>query len=331
MKRTEEEIIGAYVVEHEGASDIPVGTVQITSAEDLPVADEQISKTKLKRNVVRGNGESEGMSSRLGYYELPLDQLPTRGMFYPEGFKISIRSARGEEIKHWSTMNDQDIQQISRVDDILNYIVERCSIVKSPERSGPAWQDLKTVDRMYIILAIKDLTFPDGENELYFPIGDDEKIVIHKDMIDFIRIPDEIMDFYSSEEKCFLFDIDGQAVRMYIPSIGVNNWLKNYNMRKAMNGEKYDEDFAMYAPILVRDYRLLSERAYEELVASTRLWGVKEWSVVSYVVEKLNSSSEPKIKYIDKGGVEQELPLTFQGGIKSIFVIPNPLQGLRRL
>ena len=329
MKRKEEEIIGAYVRETENVPEMK--SAEITPVVDDAEVEPPVQKTVLKRNVVRGTGASEGMESRLGYYELPVEELPTRGLFYPDGFKINIRSARGEEIKHWSTMNDQDIQQLSRVDDILNYIVEKCCVVKNPEHPGPAWRDLKTVDRMYIILAIKDLTFPEGENELYMPIDKDDKIVIHKDMIDFIKIPDELMEFYSSDDKCFSFDVCGQSIRMYIPSIGVNNWLKNYNMRKAINGESYDEDFALYAPTLIRDYRLLNEKTYDELVASTRLWGVKEWSVVSYVVEMLNNASEPKVTYSDKGGAERELPLTFQGGIKSIFVIPNPLRGICKL
>jgi hypothetical protein len=249
-------------------------------------------------------------------------------MFYPEGMEILVRAARGEEIKHWSTMNDQDIMQISRTDDILNYMIERCCTVKIPGRAGNCWQDLKSVDRFYILLAIKEFTFIKGENQLMVPYGEGKEIPVTKEMIDFVNIPEDVMRFYSPQDKCFIFHVNGRTINMYIPSLGVNAWLKNYAMNKTNSREMYDQDFLNFAPMLIKDHKALSQRAYEEFVSDTHGWGVNEWSVVSYVTEQLNSATEPKIKYTDEGGVKVEIPLSFRGGIRSIFVLPNPLQSL---
>jgi hypothetical protein len=80
--------------------------------------------------------------------------------------------------------------------------------------------------------------------------------------------------------------------------------------------------------MLINDYRNLSQRAYEEMVAASRLWGYKEWSVLSHVTTALGGSTEPKFKYMDENGSEVEIPLTFRGGIRSIFVISNPLSSI---
>ena len=67
----------------------------------------------------------------LGYIRIDVQSMPTGGLFYPDDTIIRIRAARGSEIKHWSTMNDQDINQISQVDDILNYIIEKLNAILS--------------------------------------------------------------------------------------------------------------------------------------------------------------------------------------------------------
>lgn len=333
-KKTEEQLMSAYVQENEGSiTESPFTEAKIEVVQENPYShtaqkQEESVETPLNVNPFK---QQEAPATpfkyrdNTGYLKIPVDSLPTAGIFYPEGFEISIRAARGEEIKHWSTMNDQDINQLSRVDDILNYMIEKCCVVKNPQYPGNAWKDLKNVDRFYILLAIKEFTFIDGENELMVPLSEGKEIPVVKEMIDFINIPEDIMKFYNAEEKCFVFNIKGETMKVHIPSLGVNEWLKKYAAQKINAKEGYDEDFLTYAPMLIRDYRGLSQRAYEEMVGASRLWSVKEWSVISYVTEKLGSATEPKIKYMNDDGAEVEIPLTFRGGIRSLFVLSNPL------
>lgn len=329
--KKETEALNAYVssMENEQFGD---NTVSVTPVYDEQAEEKQdiapMRNTAEHRDRV-AHGDPE-IRSNLGYLKIPVESLPTHGIFYPSGMEVSIRAARGEEIKHWSTMNDDDIYQISRTDDILNYMIERCCMVKNPSRPGNAWQDLKSIDRFYILLSIKEFTFIKGENQLMVPNEDGADIPITKEMIDFVNIPDDIMEYFSDTEKCFVFNVAGQTIKMHIPSIGVNTWLKNYATNKTNNKEPFDKDFLTYAPMLIRDYRNLSQRAYEQFVSETQLWGVDEWSVVSYVTKALSESTEPKIKYLADNGEEKEIPLSFRGGIRAIFVLPNPLRSICR-
>lgn len=336
-KKTEEDLISAYVASEEASvkqspfKDATVEVVQQPEESQTPaykpmaeIARE--NRTHGKEGVpVTGNSTGLKYKDNIGWLKIDVKTLPTQGLFYPDGLEISIRAARGEEIKHWSTMNDQDINQLSRVDDILNYMIEKCCNVKNPNFPGNCWKDLKNVDRFYILLAIKEFTFIDGENELMVPISEDKQIPVVKEMIDFIKIPDEIMKFYNPDEKCFIFNVAGNPMKIHVPSLGVNDWLKKYVAQKINAKEGYDEDFITYAPMLIKDYRGLNQRAYEEMVGASRLWNVKEWSVLAYVTEKLSGATEPKIKYTNEDGGEVEIPLTFRGGIRSLFVLSNPL------
>lgn len=324
MKNTEQDALGAYVAEQEGTQEIPQASTPRTSMTTAESARTQ----RLHGRDDLPTEEETGLKYRdnLGYLKIDVASLPTQGMFYPEGTEIRIRAARGEEIKHWSTMNDQDLNQLSQVDDILNYIIERCVSVKLPGIMGGNWKDLKDVDRFYLLLAVREFTFLDGDNELMVPISEGKDIPVTKEMIDFIQIPDDIMKHYSPEERCFVFKLKtGRTIRMHIPSLGVTQWLKNYAQAKQQAREGFDTDFILYAPMLISDFRRLSQRAYEEMVAEAQGWNVQEWSLVSHVRDSLSAASEAKIKYTNENGQEVTIPLTFRGGLKALFTISDPL------
>lgn len=318
--------LGAYVAEQEEHNTVNQDSAQVTSAKTSTKQQAREQKYHGRNDLPTTEDSGLVYQDNLGYMSIDVRSLPTQGLFYPDGTEIRIRAARGEEIKHWSTMNDQDLSQLSMVDDILNYIIERCVTVKLPGIPGGNWKDLKDVDRFYLLLAVREFTFIDGDNELMVPISEGKSIPVTKEMIDFIQIPDEIMKHYSPEEKCFTFKLNtGRTIRMHIPSLGVTQWLKNYAQNKQQIREGFDTDFILYAPMLISDFRRLSQRAYEEMVSDSQGWSVKEWSLVSHVRDTLSTASEAKIKYQDENGQEVTIPLTFRGGIKALFTISDPL------
>lgn len=271
----------------------------------------------------------EGKLDYLGWQPIDVKNLPTKGMFYPIDTKIWVRSATGGEIKHWSTMNVEDIVNVN---DTLNYIIEKCCKISIPgnEHVGGNWRDLIDVDRLYILLAIRDFTWPAGENELKIPISETSEIVILKDNINFVEFPDEIMKYYSEEERCFKLKFkNGKIINMYLTSLGVANWLNSYVQQKQQSKEQFDKDFLLFAPLLIKNYRKLSKRAYEQLVEESNKWSIGEWSTISHFRDILmKQSSEPELIYNDENGAEQKIPLTFRGGIKSIFLVSDSLSYL---
>ena len=45
----------------------------------------------------------------LGYHDVNVSNLPSAGMFYPEKTEISIRSAKVAEIRHFSSIDENNI------------------------------------------------------------------------------------------------------------------------------------------------------------------------------------------------------------------------------
>ena len=264
------------------------------------------------------------VGNQLGWIPLQMADLPTRGLFYPIDTVVAIRSANGGEIRHWSTLQEEDL---SALDDMLNYVIERCVTIKAndPEGMHLSWKDIKEVDRFYLLLAIHELTFPNGENKLQVKITDTKKLDVKKDMVSYISLDPKLMNYYDEVERCFVLKFKGgKILKLDIPSVGVTQWLKNFILRKQRGQEYIDEDYLSYAPFVVRNWRGLNEDTYLKYVEDSQKWDVTTISLLVHVKKLFADTINPVVKFTDEGGVEQTAPLNFQGGIKSLFLISDP-------
>ena len=273
------------------------------------------------RQIRRDEINEDIHNQHLGYINLPVEDLPSGGIFYPQGTKISIRAASGGDIRHWSMVNERDL---SAIDDALNYMIERCATISFPTDSGmSSWKDLKEIDRFYVIMAIRDFTFTEGHNELKVIISETEDIVVKKDNIKFIDLPDGLLKYYNEKDRCFTIPTINdrlKSINFYLPAVGTTQWLKNYIQRKQQAQEQFDEDFVTIAPMLIKDYRNLNDRKYIELVQYSSNFSIYDWSLIQKVKKSIEDAISPKVVYVDKGGIEQEAPLNFRGGIKALFL-----------
>ncbi len=314
MAKSEEQKLQEFVenqeekVKNAGKASVSVSEVKIENTDDIPKPWEKKPDEISARN-------------QIGWQQIPINDLPTKGMFYPEGAEIVIRSAVGEEIRHWSTLNETDL---SATDDMLNYILERCVQIKFADKSLSSWRDIKEVDRFYILLAVSELTMIEGEHKLQIKVSEKEKLTVKKDMIDFINFDDRIMRFYNAKERLFVLRFkSGPTMKLSIPSVGVTNWLKNYVIRQRQTQQPIDEDFLTYAPFVITDWRGLSDDSYSKYVEDSN-WSLSEVSVLNEVKNIFLETINPQVKYTDENGGERSLPLNFQGGLKSIFLISDP-------
>jgi hypothetical protein len=265
------------------------------------------------------------LSNQLGWHQLPIGDLPTQGFFYPEGTEITIRAAIGNEIRHWSTINEEDL---SLLDDMLNYVIERCCKIKFSDKMS-SWRDIKEIDRFYILLAISELTFVNGENKLQVKTSETSKVDVTKDMVKYITFDERLMKHYNSKERLFVFTLkNGKKIKVTIPSTGVTNWLKNYIQRKRLGNEVIDEDFISFAPFVILDWRGLNDNTYEQIIVNSHDWSTLEISILTKIRDIFGDAVDPVVRYQDEEGGEREVPLTFQGGIKSLFLISDPFSEL---
>jgi len=312
-KENQEKIFKDFVEKQEGVSSVPQVGPKITEIPDTKIP-------WLK--------EPSPIANQLGWIPLKIEDLPTRGLFYPKESEVAIRSATGGEIRHWSTLQEDDLAVL---DDMINYVIERCVTIKSknPEAAHLSWKDIKEVDRFYILLAIQELTFPNEENKLQVKISDTKKIDVKKDMVSYISLDPQLMNYYDEEERCFVLKIKGgRVLKLDIPSIGVVQWIKNYIIRKRQLQDYIDEDYLTYASFIIRNWRGLNDEFYNSCIEDSHKWDITTISLLVHVKQLLSDTIDPVIRYTDEGGMEHIAPLNFQGGIKSLFIISNPFRQL---
>ena len=158
----------------------------------------------------------------LGYHAIPIKSLPSAGMFYPEGVELHIRSAKVVEIRHFSTMDENNILD---VDEKLNSILESCTRVTSSKKRI-SYKDLLEEDRFFLILSIRDLTFPEPETNLSVDHvdkkGETHKIEVLKDNFTYFKVPENIEKYYDSTERAFLIETKSfGTLQMAPPTIGI--------------------------------------------------------------------------------------------------------------
>ena len=320
-KYKDEELVQKFVEENEKGEKAP--DIELTEPKAVGSPIQDVSgvpkpwerESQIKDEISAGN--------QIGVQKLNLLDFPTKGLFYPEDTEVLIRAARSEEIRHWSTLDESNL---SALDDMLNYVLERCVTVKFPGGQHSSWRDLKEVDRFYVILAIHEYTFIKGENKLQVKISETKKLDVKKEMIDYITIDERIMKHYNSEKRCFVIDLkDGSApFDVSLPSVGVTNWLKNYVIRKRQRNEPIEEDFINFAPFVIIEWKGLGDNVYERYIMDAEQWSIKKISALAWLKDTFIEAVEPVVKYTEEQGGERQVPLNFQGGIKSIFLISDP-------
>lgn len=307
-KENQERILKEFAETQEAVSPVPQVGPKIT---EIPGV-----KIPWEKTLPIGN--------QIGWIPLKVEDLPTRGLFYPKDTVLAIRAATGGEIRHWSTLDETDF---AALDDMINYVIERCTTIKpgNPEAAHMSWKDIKEVDRFYIILAIHELTFAQGENKLQVKVSDTKKIDVRKDMVSYISLDPKLMQYYDEDERCFILKLKtGRVLKLDIPCVGVTQWLKNFIIRKRQQQEYIDEDYLTFAPFIIRNWRGLSDETYLRFVEDSNKWDVATVSILTHVKQLFADTINPVVRFTDEGGMEQTAPLNFQGGIKSIFLISDP-------
>jgi hypothetical protein len=270
--------------------------------------------------------EAPSVVTDLGWIRIKTETLPSQGIFYPMGSEITIRAASAAEIRHWSTIDEEDILSM---DDALNKIMERCCKIRLGSILG-TYKDIKEIDRFFIIFAIRELTFKKGENQLNVSFNctrcgktDDRSII--KEMLSYYTPVPELQARFNEEMKCFHLKMtNGEELRLYLPSLGVMNFIKNYVKDKVQNKQDYDKAFLKWAPFLFSDWRTLNDASYQKTLQDSYAWGTDKISVLDWFVRQMQDTVKAQLRNeCSVCGEEAFAPINFRGGIKSLFLVSD--------
>ena len=263
----------------------------------------------------------------IGWQRIPLEALPSKGMFYPNGMQILMKAVSGTAVKHWATLNEQDGVQL---DSMLNYMIEKHFSVSIPGTRA-SYKDLLDLDRIYLIFALNEYSFKNGENkvtaEIQLDNGETEKVHVTKDVISLFKLPEKLEKFYDEESKSLKFSLDGETIYINLPTIGTSRFFYELREKKQRENKDLDLDFLRAGLFMVKDWRGLNEQAYNQMAQQSNGWSLRKTSLITRVVDALTEAISPQMTVQTSAG-EVTQPLNFQGGFKSLFIIPDILDEL---
>lgn len=267
----------------------------------------------------------------VGWYELPLESLPSKGWFYPEGSRLTIKAASVSVIRQFSTVDENNPIELN---DAFDYILENLVNFRISDDRPVSYKNLKEIDKISVILHVRDLTFKNGESKIISEItcngcgNVDEKSLKWSDF-EFFKPSDDLIRLYDADSKVFRFELQDGTVQMTMPSIGVRSFIQKYVMDRIQKRKSYDKAFASIAPYIIDDYSNLNNTIYENLVESSADWSISQFGALVRIQDLIKNSTVSRIKHrCTKCSAEVTAKSAFRGGIKSLF-IPD-LQSIAR-
>jgi len=259
----------------------------------------------------------------LGWHEVPMSSLPSAGKFYPADTVLKIRAAKVAEIRHFSTIDENNILD---VDAKLNAIVESCTNINS-KSVRMSYKDLCEEDRFILILSIRDLTFPEPENSLKVDHidkkGKSHEVEIKREYFDYFNIPEEIERYYSSELRLYVIQTKSYGeIYMRPPSIGVMQEVTKYIKERQEKGMEIDQSLLQLAPFIATNWRAFNQKKLFELEVEMNGWSNGQYLLLYKLAEKMKIGIQPEMNVMIENE-EVSIPINFRDGIKSLFIVQD--------
>jgi hypothetical protein len=302
------------------------------------VEKEPVKVTSLGKAQSHIQMEELSAASESPWKLLDLATLPSSGLFYPEGAELLLRSAKTKEIRHWSTIDENDPIDVREK---INFILNSCTKFKVRGVVAPLnFNDFLEVDRYHILFRIYELTFPNQENKLWAYIKcenaqcghTNQTQVTSKNLLGF-KYPEELMKWYSPTEKCFVVPSEklGETLRFHLPTIGMSARFRQKRKDEQQKGMESDDSFYAHGPYLVKDWRKIDLQQLSDLKMHSLDWSENKFVVIHKFTELLEKAKINKAASVCEKCKTQTESHIFLGGsftVKDIFIISAGLDEL---
>ena len=278
--------------------------------------------TNRKVTNVGDEGMKEITDQRRG---IPVDlkRLPSKGAFYPHGSRIFVKSAKTSEIKDFSLMDEDNPLDIN---DKLNNILSSCTTVMLGGRNG-SYKDLLEDDKMFIVLSIRELTFPKGESKLTMKsvcdnCDHENHFELRTENLQYFEEKEKLQKYYSPEDRCYIVETKSiGSIILSPPKIGVMQEITTYARTKQEKREKWDKAAVQILPYLNLNWRGLNEEYIFQKLTEMNGWTEKKFSLVLRLTEWMRSGIKPTLTYgCEKCHNNLDVEVKIESGMKSLFV-----------
>ena len=325
-------------IEEEQKQSVPVEPAQqVFVKSEPPVNLGNINDGKPQPEPITSLGKAQSYvdspSFDIGWKNLPVELLPSGGLFYPEGTKIAIRAADVKEIRHFSTIDEDDRLDI---EEKLGYVIDRCLRMDFLGEGVVSFKDLVQEDRFFAVMAIRDLTFISGENSIILipKTKCDNKaecpfsngLELRTGALRSYTLDPKILSYYNPTTRSFTFDVKkiGKTIEMTVPTIGINGAISDFIIYCSGKNITIDEGFLKIAPFILKEWRGLNSEKILMRMREADYWTKEDYSLYFGLSEKIKIGTEIDVKQVcPVCGKEVTADIAFPSGLRSLFVISD--------
>lgn len=333
------DIGGEPQMEHEEAPKNLGKLRHIPGQQDELNQEEQRSLDDFEAEIARKRGASNmrivgGNDVRDGWVPIDRGSMGVRSQFYPLGWEFRVRPATVEAIRNWSSIDEENL---SVVNNVMNEIVRTCvSIFDTETGMAVAWDKIKSWDRFWFILKVREYTFVNGEQALEFDedcdsCGENVHFTLTPDAL-FYEFPDaEVVDKCWNQREQYWdidpneYDVDHYKVKFFVPTIQKDNAILQWMYAQNEAGKNIDEVFVKFLPYMLerapKDASLL-DRMIKDCHTEFKRWSTEEFLFFDEV--RRNITINPTEKLVTKCtncGEEVRSTVRFPNGIKYLFAV----------
>jgi hypothetical protein len=263
------------------------------------------------------------------YLQVPLDVLPC-GLFYKIGTKISIRAARVQEVQAYSVVDNNNYLDITEK---MNQILGSCVKYVFPGGVQGSYKDLRDGDRLYLVFMIRELTFPGGKNlskdvtcscshEFKMELRSTSSDKVQKSFVNY-EMPDKLKPYFDTQERIFVFKIDGVDYKLAPPTIGIQEAFFGDIKSKVQVEKSPNVAFLKLASFMLYDRNKISEDGLKAKEQEFKRMDMKTFQILNQAVGKMLFGIKEMKNDCPSCGLEVHTDMTFPTGASNIFVIPD--------
>ena len=290
-------------------------------------------KTDMEKFITRsdrGKKADSGENIADGWIPLSREELGKRSMFYEDDWEFLIRPATVQAIKNWTSVNEEDPQELNKV---FNEIIRLCVKIMDGKGNTHTWQEINSWDRFWFILKVREYTFVHGESKIEYTdqcenCDEDLTFTLDSSSLTYEFPDDDIIDKYWDGSKWVIdpreYNVDADPVTLYTPKLGKDAAIIDWAIARARQGRKdIDENFIKFLVWMIskpsRDPQNFDTQV-RQAQNIYKSWDIDMYSFMNDVVNNINiNPSEKLATKCPHCGAEVTSQVQFPNGVRALF------------
>lgn len=264
-----------------------------------------------------------------GWIPINRDEMGIRSLFYDQNWTFYIRPATVQAIKNWTAIDEERADVLNNV---FNDIIKTCVKIDTNSDQGAGWAQIKSWDRFWFVLKVREYTYSQGQNKIEFT---DECSECNTDITYeltaknlFYEFPDDdLVEKYWCDGVWKIdpreYDVDHAPITLYTPTLGKDEAIIEWATTQVRAKKKLDETFIKFLvwmlPKASKDAQML-DRQIQKIYKEYKDWDINMFSFMNDVINNITINPSEKLR-VKCPNCNQEATSTvqFPNGIKVLF------------